>query len=183
MGLMSEPELVRGCKQGDNAARKELYELYAPGMLCLCYRYIGHTEEAHDLLHDGFLKVFASISAFTYQGEGSLRAWMSRVFVNLALERLRKRDLLREGVSLEQVGDQASEPEPDADRLSIERLMHLIGELPAGYRTVFNLYVFEEWSHKEIAACLKINEKSSSSQLFRARKILAARIREESENQ
>ncbi len=175
---MVEPELIDGCKRGENKARKELYERYAEKMLCLCYRYIGHTEEAHDLLHDGFLKVFASIVSFTYRGEGSLRAWMSRVFVNLALERLRKKDLLRDVIPLDAVSEQASEPEPDADGLPIELLMHFIAELPPGYRTVFNLYVFEEWSHREIASRLGINEKSSASQFYRARCLLVAQIRE-----
>ena len=91
---MSEQELAEGCKKGDNRARKELYELFAQPMLCLCFRYVADLEQAQDLLHDGFLKVFSSISSYTYQGEGSLRAWMSRVFTNLALGFLRANKLL-----------------------------------------------------------------------------------------
>lgn len=167
------------CRVGDNQARKELYELYAEKMLCLCYRYAGDIDVAHDLLHDGFLKVFSSISSFTYKGEGSLRAWLSRVFANTALEYLRRKDLLRQGISLDEVYDLPNEPEPDACNLSMDILMRFVTDLPYGYRTVFNLFVFEHWSHKEIAAQLHINEKSSASQLNRARKILATRIREE----
>ena len=167
------------CRVGDNQARKELYELYAEKMLCLCYRYAGDIDVAHDLLHDGFLKVFSSISSFTYKGEGSLRAWLSRVFANTALEYLRRKDLLRQGISLDEVYDLPNEPEPDARNLSMDILMRFVTDLPYGYRTVFNLFVFEHWSHKEIAAQLHINEKSSASQLNRARKILATRIREE----
>ena len=123
--------------------------------------------------------VFSSISSFTYKGEGSLRAWLSRVFANTALEYLRRKDLLRQGISLDEVYDLPNEPEPDACNLSMDILMRFVTDLPYGYRTVFNLFVFEHWSHKEIAAQLHINEKSSASQLNRARKILATRIREE----
>lgn len=176
---MSESELTDRCSAGDNLARKELYELYAGRMLRLCFRYTGDVEVAHDLLHDGFLKVFSSLSSFTVRGEGSLSAWLSRVFANTALEYLRKKDLLRDGISLDEVYDLPNEPEPQADTISMDVLMRFVTELPCGYRTVFNLFVFENWSHREIALQLHINEKSSASQLTRARKILANRIREE----
>lgn len=176
---MTETELTDGCKNGDNRARKELYERYAERMLCLCYRYTGDMDTAHDLLHDGFLKVYSTLSSFSYKGEGSLRAWMSRVFANTSLEYLRKRDLIRNGLSLEEAGDLPDESEPDATALSMDLLMRFITELPPGYRTVFNLFVFERWSHKEIAASLHINEMSSASQLNRARKMLASRIKEQ----
>lgn len=176
---MTETELTDRCKAGDSLARKELYERYAERMLCLCYRYTGDRETALDLLHDGFLKVFSSISSFTCRGEGSLRAWLSRLFANLALEHLRRKDLLRDGVPLEEADALADEPEPDAAPLPMELLMQFITELPSGYRTVFNLFVFERWSHKEIAASLQINEMSSASQLNRARKQLVARIKDQ----
>ena len=176
---MTEAELTDNCKLGKNIARKELYERYAERMLCLCYRYAGERETAHDLLHDGFLRVYSSIISFTYQGEGSLRAWMSRVFTNISLEYLRKKDLLRDGLSLDEAGEIQEEKEADGRQLSMELLMRFITELPPGYRTVFNLFVFERWSHKEIAASLHINEASSASQLNRARKLLANRIREQ----
>jgi len=176
---MNESELIDQCKSGKTLACKSLYEIYAEAMLRICYRYTGNMDTAHDLLHDGFLRVFTSLSSFTYKGEGSLRAWLTRVFTNVALEYLRKKDLLREGLSLEDAGNLTDETEPDASRVSIDTLMKFVAELPAGYRTVFNLYVFEEWSHREIAGKLNINEKSSASQLNRARKLLARRIREE----
>lgn len=180
---MLETELINRCKAGETMARKRLYELYGERLLSLCFRYTGDMESANDLLHDGFLKVFSSISSFHYQGEGSLQAWLSRLFVNLALERLRRKDLLRQGLSLDEVGELPEEAEPDANPLSMEQLLCFVAELPVGYRTVFNLYVLEEWSHKEIAHELHIQEKSSASQLNRARKLLAARIREELKRQ
>lgn len=127
---MSEQELAEGCKKGDNRARKELYELFAQPMLCLCFRYVADLEQAQDLLHDGFLKVFSSISSYTYQGEGSLRAWMSRVFTNLALGFLRANKLLPSLVPLETIADTADETdETDANRLPIDVLMRLVSEL------------------------------------------------------
>lgn len=176
---MNETELINRCKSGENIARQKLYESYAEAMLCICYRYTGDVDTAHDLLHDGFLKVFSSISSFQCKGEGSLRAWLSKLFTNLSLEYLRKKDLLRHGFPLEEAEELPDEAEPDANLLSMDILMRFVTELPIGYRTVFNLYVWEEWSHKEIAKELRIQEKSSASQLNRARKILAARIREE----
>jgi len=176
---MSESELTDRCKNGETSACKSLYEAYAEGMLRICYRYTGNIDTAHDLLHDGFLKVFSSIASFSYKGEGSLRAWLGRIFTNTALEYLRKRDLLRTGSPLEEIENLADEPEPDATLLPIDTLMRFVTELPTGYRTVFNLYVFEGWSHKEIANKLGIHEKSSASQLNRARRLLASRIREE----
>lgn len=176
---MTETELIHRCKKGENLACKRLYESYAEQMLRICYRYTGDLDTAHDLLHDGFIKVFSSISSFSDRGEGSLRAWLNKLFTNQALEYLRKKDLLRSGVSIDEVGELPEVDEPDANQLSMDVLMQFVAELPAGYRTVFNLYVFEEWSHKEIAQKLNIAEKSSASQLNRARKLLAMRIREE----
>lgn len=180
---MHETELISRCQSGETNARKRLYELYGEALLSLCYRYTGDQETAYDLLHDGFLKVFSSISSFQYKGEGSLKAWMNKVFVNLALESLRKKDFIRDGISLEEVSELTDETEPDAELLSIDQLMRFVADLPVGYRTVFNLYVLEEWSHKEIAQELNIQEKSSASQLNRARKLLADRIRKELKRQ
>lgn len=173
---MSESELADRCGKGDNLARKKLYELYAEKMLSLCVRYTNNIDVAHDLLHDGFLKVFTAITRFTYKGEGSLRAWLSKIFINLALEYLRKKDLLQLTIPLDNIHELPNESDPDVSDIPMDTLMKFVLELPLGYRTVFNLYVFEEWSHKEIAEELRINEKSSASQLARARKLLVKRI-------
>jgi RNA polymerase sigma-70 factor (ECF subfamily) len=175
---MSEAELADRCGKRDNPARKELYERYAERMLTLCVRYTNNIDVAHDLLHDGFLKAYTSISSFSYKGEGSLRAWLSKIFINISLEYLRKKDLLRVTLPLESMEDVAEEEETTYDEVPTDVLMGLLLELPPGYRTVFNLYVFEEWSHKEIAVKLRINEKSSSSQLNRAKKLLMKKINE-----
>ncbi len=176
---MEEQQLVELCRQGNNRARKELYEQFASRMLNICLRYSGDRDTAQDLLHDGFLKIYHSFDKFTWRGEGSLRAWMERVMVNIALQFLRKNDVMNQSSALEDSPEIAEEPNPeDIELIPQAVLMQFIEELPSGYRTVFNLYTFEEKSHKEIAEFLNINEKSSASQLFRAKSTLAKRIKE-----
>lgn len=176
---MKEEELSKRCRQGDNLARKELYELYAGRMLGVCLRYAGDRDTAQDLLHDGFLKVFSSFDKFTWRGDGSLRAWIERVMVNTALQFLRKNDVMGQAMALEDVPETYEEPDAQSvEMIPQQVLMQFVSELPAGYRTVFNLYTFEDKSHKEIACILGINEKSSASQLFRAKGVLARRVKE-----
>ncbi|WP_455674618.1 RNA polymerase sigma factor [Phocaeicola sp.] len=176
---MSENELSERCRQKDNSARKELYELYAGQMLAICCRYAGDRDTAKDLMHDGFIKAYNSFDKFTYRGEGSLKAWLARIMVNTSLEYLRKNDILNQTLTLESVPEAPEEPDDgDIEQVPKQMLMRFIEELPPGYRTVFNLFVFEEKPHKEIARLLGINEKSSSSQFFRAKSLLAKRIKE-----
>ncbi len=176
---INEEQLVELCRQGDNRARKELYEQYAGRMLTICLRYTADRDAAQDLLHDGFIKIFHSFEKFTWRGDGSLRAWMERVFVNEALQWLRKGDGLNRTVALDEVQDINEQPdEEDIEKIPHSVLLQFINELPMGYRTIFNLYTFENKSHKEIALLLGINEKSSSSQLFRAKSTLAKKVNE-----
>jgi len=179
---MDELELSKQCMQGINLAREELYKQYSGRLFSLCLRYTGSREEAQDLLQDGFLKIFRSFDKFTWRGKGSLRAWMEKVMVNVALQAIRKDKAMGYSISLDEIPEtsfdqEVEEPdEADVDAISESELLQYISELPVGYRTVFNLYIFEEKSHKEIAQILGINEKSSSSQLLRARRLLAKRI-------
>lgn len=176
---MSEIELLERCRQGDNRARKELYEQYAGRMLGICLRYVGDRDMAQDLVHDGFLKILNSFDKFTWRGEGSLRAWMERVMVNTALQSLRKNDVMKQTMALDEVPEVYEEPDASlVEAIPQKVLMQFIKELPVGYRTVFNLYTFEDKSHKEIAQILGINEKTSASQLFRAKSVLAKKIKE-----
>ena len=175
-----EQILAERCRKGENTARKELYDRFAGRLLAICMRYVGDRETAEDLVHDAFLKIFGAFDRFSYRGPGSLRAWIERITVNVALEWLRNRNRLGtleldEGPAAAEI----AEPEPgEVARIPQEVLMRFVAELPDGYRTVFNLYCIEERSHKEIAELLGINEKSSSSQLFRARTLLARRIKD-----
>lgn len=147
-------------------------------MLAVCYRYTGDVDAAHDVLHDGFIKIFTH---FTYRGECALSTWVTRVMVTQAIDYLRRKQRFSQLlVNEEQLPDVADEQEAveDGRHLSEEVLMGFVAELPDGCRTVFNLYVFEEKSHKEIAELLGIKEHSSTSQLHRAKSLLVKRIKE-----
>ena len=145
-------------------------------MLGICYRYTGDKQVSEDLLHDGFIRVFESIRVFQYRGAGSLKAWMRKIFVNVSLEYLRTK-AQNSTVSLEEWQEQASIQNEELESVPADVLMRFITELPAGYRTVFNFYVFEEMSHKEIAEILHINEASSRSQFARAKNLLAHKVK------
>lgn len=177
---MTEEELALQCKQANRMAQKQLYEQYGGGLFAICLRYICDREAAEDVFHDGIIRIFQSIgNQFTYQGEGSLKAWLSRVMVNEALGYLRKKSVqIKQEVLMDEVPDTQEDEEGEVNDIPRPVLMKLIGELPEGYRTVFNLYVFEEKSHKEIAALLGITEHTSSSQFYRAKTLLAKKINE-----
>lgn len=176
---ISEEELSLQCQRGDMQARRTLYERYGGGLMAICLRYIGDRETAEDVLHDGFLRIFQSIKQFSYQGEGSLKAWLSRVMVNEALGYLRKKNVqLQQEVLMTEIPDVPDTDDSDLNDIPRSVLMKFISELPDGYRTVFNLYVFEEKSHKEIASLLGITEHTSSSQFYRAKSLLIKKINE-----
>lgn len=180
---LTEQELVEGCKRGDDVARRQLYERYAGKMMAICMRYMANREEAEDLLHDGYIKLYGSFDKFEWQGEGTLPAWMARVMANLALQRLRKSDVMSQTVELEntaELRDEVDRPDegPDIETIPKKVLMQFIEELPPGYRAVFNMHVFEGKNHIEIGKELGINNKSSASQLVRARAILKERVNE-----
>ena len=176
---ISEEELSLQCQRGDMQARRTLYERYGGGLMAICLRYIGDRETAEDVLHDGFLRIFQSIKQFSYQGEGSLKAWLSRVMVNEALGYLRKKNVqLQQEVLMTEIPDVPDTDDSDLNDIPRSVLMKFISELPDGYRTVFNLYVFEEKSHKEIGSLLGITEHTSSSQFYRAKSLLIKKINE-----
>ena len=175
---MTEQEIYEGCRQGDNKSRRVLYTRYGGMMLAVGLRYLSDRQTAEDVLHDVFVNVLTNFGKFTYRGEGSLSAWLRRVMVNGALDYLRRNRQV-DTVDVELMRDAEIEEEaPDVSAIPAKVIMGMIGELPEGYRTVFNLYTFEEMSHREIAEHLGINEKSSSSQLSRAKSLLAKRIKE-----
>lgn len=173
--MENEIELIKGCRAGKDSARKELYTLYSRKMLAVCYRYTGDMDAAHDVLHDGFVKIFTN---FSFRGDSSLGTWVTRVMVTQSIDYLRRQKRITQLV----VNEERLPDVPDLGEagggLSEEQLLAFVAELPDGCRTVFNLYVFEEKSHKEIAALLGIKEHSSTSQLHRAKCLLAKRIKE-----
>lgn len=172
---MSERELVRLVGRGDSRAQRELYERYAGYLTAVASRYLSDSDRVKDVLQDAFIRIFDRFGTFRYRGEGSLRAWMTRVVVNFALQDLRRTDRLLPARELPDVPEEGG---PDFDDLPMDVLQDMIRHLPDGYRTVFNLFVFEQLKHKEIAAILGIKENSSASQFLRARAMLVKEIKE-----
>lgn len=172
-----EGSIVSMLRNGDSAVSKALYCTYAGYLTGVCTRYLSDPDDVKDVLHDSFLRIFASVRTFEYRGKGSLKAWLTRVVVNESLKFIRHTYRL-EFVPVSQESIEIEAEEPELDGIPMAELHRMICELPPGYRTVFNLYVFEEKSHKEIAAILNIRESTSASQLHRAKALLAIKIRE-----
>ncbi|MDR2534193.1 MAG: sigma-70 family RNA polymerase sigma factor [Tannerellaceae bacterium] len=171
---MNEQQLINGCIKGDRLAQKELYDKYSRKMMGVCLRYVNDRETARDILQEGFVKLFNNVDS--YSQEGPFEAWMRKVFVNSALEYLRRMDILKEAVSLDQVAEASSSSHSALAELEAQELLKIVQELPAGFRTVFNLFAIEGYSHKEIGDMLGITESTSRSQYTRARQLLQKKI-------
>lgn len=173
--MNTEEEILKAITHGDRKAMKALYDSYAGYATAVGLRYIPDRYLLKDVLQESFIKVFTNIRDFKYRGEGSLKAWITKIVTNEAINFLR--DHGRFYVTDELPEEPTDEEPPDIDGISNEKLTELIGRLPDGYRTVLNLYVFEGLTHKEIAKRLNIKENSSASQYARARTMLARMIR------
>jgi RNA polymerase sigma-70 factor (ECF subfamily) len=167
---LKSDQLIAECRQGNVKAQKYLYDMYATPMFRLCCRYIKHQPEAEDVLLQGFQKVFLHIGKVEYRHEKSLEGWIKKIMVNECLMFLRRSN----NFNLTSISDELAVPaETMTDsNLSAEDIYALVLELPTGYRTVFNLYVLEGYSHKEIALQLEISELTSRSQLSKAKAVL-----------
>ena len=175
VGETSEQKLIRLCMKGDRSAQKALYDRLASKMFPVCIRYAGDRETAEDLLQDGFVTLFSRLDS--YKGDGSFEGWARKIFVNTALMYLRKKDALRMSDELDSARNVASVYSSQVQDIGYKELMKLITSMPTGFRTVFNLYVLEGYSHKEIAEMLDITEVTSRTQLSRARTWLQNRIK------
>lgn len=171
----SEKELLRRICKGEAEAKHLVYKQYIRYLSAVCSRYVGNDEDIKDVLQESFLKIFSSLSSFTYQGEGSLKAWMNRIVVNESLKWLKKNARLETTAFSDNEMDIPDE-EPDTEGVPTDVIYQMIRSLPDGYRTVFNLFVIEERSHREIAEMLGIKESSSASQLHRAKAMLTEKI-------
>jgi len=170
-----ERDLIRACIAGDRAMQQELYRRFAPKMYAVCMRYANNADDAQDLLQEGFIKVFRNLEKF--RAEGSFEGWVRRVFVNTSIEHFRRKNTL---YSITEKEENIIE---DADITALDNLaekdiINLVQELSPGYRTVFNMYVVEGYSHKEIGNILGISEGTSKSQLARAKAILQKKVKE-----
>ena len=174
----NELELLQLLRKDDSSAKKELYHQYIPYLTAVCSRYIIAEADLKDVLQESFIKIYTSINKFEYRGVGSLKAWMARIVVNESLKSLKKNkqyDFVQHEWELPDVTNE-EEDTPDTDDIPAHVIQEMIRQLPTGYRTVFNLYVFEDKSHKEIASILGIKENTSASQLYKAKNKLAEKI-------
>ena len=171
---MDEQELIQGCIAARPKAQKALFDIYAPKLYVVCLRYLKDQMRAQDVLQDTFVKIFAHIG--NYKSEGAFEGWLKRIAVNTCLDQLRKDKKLLTDVSLDDVSHKLAYQDYSAEKLMADDLLKLVQALPDGYRTVFNLFAIEGFSHQEIAQQLSISESTSKTQYLRARAYLKERI-------
>ena len=174
-GASSLEQLAAACGQGERKAQRALFEALSPKMMAVCLRYMGNREEAEDVLQEGFITLFTKLDS--YQGAGSFEGWARRIFVNTALMHLRRTDALGNSEDVDAAWNITSDDPSAIQRIGYNDLIRMISSLPPGFRTVFNMYVVEGYSHKEIAEELGCTEATSRSKLQRARIRLQEMIR------
>lgn len=155
--------------------QEELYRRFAPKMYAVCLRYAGNAEEAEDILQEGFIKIFKKISSF--RSEGSFEGWIRRIFVNTSIEHFRRKIYLQP-ISEQEENTLEGKSISILDKLAERDIIQLVQQLSPGYRTVFNMYVIEGYTHKEIGEMLEISEGTSKSQLSRAKVILQDMVKD-----
>ncbi len=171
---ITESDLISGCIDGNRRMQEELYRRFSPRMYAVCLRYAGNVEEAEDILQEGFIKIYKKLGSF--RSEGSFEGWIRRIFVNTAIEHFRRKRYLQPVTEKEEStleGNYLSV----LDNLAERDILELVQQLSPGYRTVFNMYVVEGYTHKEIGDILGISEGTSKSQLSRAKVILQQMVK------
>ncbi|MFT6137222.1 MAG: RNA polymerase sigma-70 factor (ECF subfamily) [Salibacteraceae bacterium] len=176
-------EIIKGCKDRDSRCQKELYNRFFGLMMAICYRYCSCRQDAEDIVQDGFIKVFDKIDSF--DGNGSFEGWLKRVFVNMALDKIRKQKMqflsINEGDNEDYLIGSTEQEEMEENELLIsigrENLVKAIQNLTPMYRAVFNLFVIEGYTHGEVAEILEVSEGTSKSNLFKAKKKLRKDIK------
>lgn len=167
---MTDDELIDKCLQGDQRAQKALFEKFSRKMMSVCMRYAPDREQAEDVLQDGFVKVFNHLA--TFKREGSFEGWIRRTMVNTSLDNLRKKRADVIDADISEAEFLAGSDEKVVGKMRVEELMKLIQDMPPGYRTVFNMYAIEGYSHQEIADELGVTESTSKTQFRKARTYL-----------
>ena len=174
---MDDSSLVKNCLKGDPIAQRKLFDKFAPKMLGVCMRYAKSTEQAEDVLQDSFIKVFQKLNHF--KEKGSLEGWIRRIVVNTSLDQIRKELKFKDNVPMENVDYRLEQNSFILEGLAAEDLLGLVNTMPNGYKTVFNLFAIEGFSHKEIAQDLNISVNTSKSQYSRARAFLKEKLEEQ----
>ena len=175
--METERQLLDAIRGGDSQAMRRLYDRFSGYAMAIGLRYISGRDDVRDVLQDSFVSILTAVNEFEYRGEGSLKAWVSKIVTNKALDWLNEHDLVK---TTDRMPEQeiADDDEPEVEAVPPDILNQMIGRLPAGCRLVLNLHVFEQLSHKEIARRLGIKEASSASQFSYAKKLLAEMINE-----
>lgn len=176
INIGGEAELILSAQRGDAAAVKSLYDGNVQYLAAVCARYVSASDDMKDVLQDSLIKIFSSLDTFSYRGPGSLQGWMKRIVVNESLMFLRKEKSSELLFSDDKLPEFPDFTEADPEGIPALELHKMIADLPTGYRTVLNLYIFEEKSHREIAALLGISENTSFSQYHKAKAMLAKKI-------
>ena len=171
---ISEDELVKRCVRKEAKAQKLLYDTYHGTLLGICMRYAKNKTEAEDILQTGMIRIFKHIGS--YSGKGSFEGWMKRIIINVSIDNFRKSNRFYYHHNFDQQNGESYLRLEIPDDLELSDLLKLIQELPPGYRIVFNLYVIEGYSHKEIGEKLGISENTSKSQLLKARRTLIEKL-------
>lgn len=167
-------DLISACIDGSRTAQKQLYDMYRVKMYTLCLRYMSCKLDAEDMLQEGWVKVFREINSYDPE-KGTFYGWIRKVFVNTNLEFLRKKKLQFEDLqedNFSKVGYNST----IIDDMSMQEMVKTLQGLPSGYRSVFNLYVIEGYTHKEIGKILGITDSTSKTQLMKAKKIMRAKV-------
>lgn len=171
--METERELLDAIRKGERAAMRRLYDRYSKYAMAIGLRYIPNRDDMRDVLQDSFVKIITNIGHFDYRGEGSLKSWVSRIVANRAIDHIREHERLP---FAEEKPDDVIDEEPDVGEVPPDLLDAMIGQLPANYRVVLNLFVFEQLSHREISQQLGISERNSAILFFRAKKMLQQMI-------
>lgn len=172
--MISDQELIRKCLKGHSKSQKILFDMYAPKMLGVVARYFPSTEEAEDALQDGFIKVFTKLEDFN--NLGSFEGWIRRIMINTSLNLIKQNMKHSFHKDIDEIQEFIEDESHNYDRLTTQEMLRLVQEMPAGYRTVFNLYEIEGYHHNEIAAEMGISVNTSKSQLLKAREYLRKRV-------
>ena len=181
INVREEQRLVKRLQEGDKTAAREFYSLYADRLAGVCSRYITDEEDLKDVFQNALVHIFSHIADFEYRGVGSLQAWTTRVMVNESLRFLRTKK--HEIVQLDNVAvDEIDDDDPSISDIPPDTIRQMLSSLPTGYRTVLNLFFFEDMSHQEIAQLLGIKKDTSASQLHKAKKLLLKMIKKYNED-
>lgn len=171
---MDYNNLVKKCIKNDQVSQRELFEIFAPKMLGVTMRYFTNIHEAEDVLQDGFIKVFTNIDKFNFKG--SFEGWLRRIIVNTALDAIRKNNKYKMDVQVDDVSYKLESNGNILEDIGRDDLLEIIHDLPIGYRTVFNMFAIEGYSHKEIGEKLQISENTSKSQFSRAKSLIRKKM-------